>query len=213
MVVAERGYGETTLELLLAEAGLEEAEFVRSYPDLEVCFAALWEVCRDDLGARTSAAFRRAGGRKAGLRAAAWESCRWLQENPDRGRLFLVEVSFAGELARAARDQLLARYADLIHATARGRGASRVAREHAEAIVGAIWQRLSTAVRAGDLDALPALVPELMYTAVLPYFGAAAAREELRRGPADIARHKRGEAGTTFAQIAVSSEVRYRLTR
>lgn len=212
-VVTEHGYGETTLDLLLAEAGLEEAEFARSYPDLEVCFAALWEACRDDLVARTSAAFLGAGGRCAGVRAAAWESCRWLQENPDRGHLFLVEVSFAGELARAARDHLLARYADRIHISSRPGGAPPVAREHAEAIVGAIWQRASTAVRAGGLDSLPALVPQLMYTAVLPYFGAAAAREELRRGPVDIALYERGEVGRTFAQTSPSSEVRYRLSR
>lgn len=212
-VITERGYGETTLDLLLAEAGLEEAAFARSYPDLEVCFAALWEACRDDLVARAAAAFRGAGGRRAGLRAAAWESCRWLQENPGRGHLFLVEVSFAGELARAARDQLLARHADLIHASSRPRAAPPVAREHAEAIVGAIWQRVSTAVRAGGLDSLPELVPQLMYTAVLPYSGAAAAREELRRGPVDIARYERGEVGTTFAQTGASSEVRSRLSR
>lgn len=192
-VVAERGYSEAVMEPLLAEAGVDAAGFARCYPSLDACFDELWEECKDTLVARTSTAFLACESWRDGMRAAAWTFCRWLQENPDRSRILLVDLSFADEMVRASFDQVFAAYAELIHLGAKERAGPPIAREHADAIMGAIWQRVATAVHAGAFDSMPRFVPELMYTTVLPYFGAEAAREELRRGPADIARYERGE--------------------
>lgn len=160
---------------------------------LDASFAARWTDCMNEVLAAASTAFLAAETWRDGMRDAAWGLCRWLQENPGRGRVLFVDVCFAEEAVRAARDQVLTAYADLIHLAACECSGRPVAREHADAIIGAIWQRASTAVNARAFESLPALVPQLMYVAVLPYFGAEAAREELRRGPADIARHERGE--------------------
>lgn len=193
-LIGERGYAETTLDALLERAGVERATFELHFADLEACFAEVWEGCKAEVVGSTSGACRDAGGWRKGARAAAWELCRWAQENPLRARILFVELLAAGEMVRASRDLTISVYSDLIH---RGRlerpQAAEVPRERAEAIIGAIWERLANAAGAGELELLPRVVPEMMYVVVFPYLDTAAAREELRRGPDDIARYRRGE--------------------
>lgn len=179
---------------------------------LEPCFAELWEECRDELVGRAAAAFHAGPAWRDGVRAAAWEVCRWLREDEARARVLFLDICFADEPARARRDRLCADCAALLHRIASGRAVVPVAREHADAVVGAIWHRVAGVVRERDLDALPGLVPQLMFMVVLPYLGAEAAREELRRGPADIARHEHGDVERRL-KTHMYSEVRYRLTR
>ena len=70
---------------------------------------------------------------------------------------------------------------------------SRPDSPRAAGIVGAIWERIATFVLADEFDSFPEQVPELMYLSVFPYLGGKTAREELQRGPEDIARYRRGE--------------------
>jgi AcrR family transcriptional regulator len=193
-VVAERGYRATHVQTLLDRTGLDYAAFRRHYASLEAVFAELWEEAEEELVERTSTAFFSGSSWREGMRAAAWKLCRWTQSNPRRARLMFVELAFAGEALRARRDQTFTAYAALIH---RGREerpeAADVLFARAEATMGAIWNRLASSVRAGEFDALPYQVPQMMFMTVMPYLGAEAAREELRRGPKDIDRYERGE--------------------
>jgi AcrR family transcriptional regulator len=191
-LVAERGYRATDLEALLDRAKVDRAAFHRHYPDLEACFAEIWEEAKMEILEWTTAAFLAAPSWRDGMRAAAWKLCRWTQENPRRARLMFIELVFAGEALRASRDQTFAAYAQMVH---RGREerpeAADVSFARAEATMGAIWNRLASSVRAGEFDALPHQVPQMMYLTVMPYLGAEAAKEELRRGAEDIAEYER----------------------
>ncbi len=193
-LVSERGYRATTLVALLERAGVDRAAFYRHYNDLEACFAELWEEAKAEIVAWTTTAFAAAPTWRDGMRAAAWKLCRWTQENPRRARLMFIELVFAGEALRASRDQTFGAFAQMVH---RGREerpeAATVPFARAEATMGAIWNRLASSVRANEFDALPYQVPQMMFMTVMPYLGADAAREELRRGPKDIASYERGE--------------------
>jgi hypothetical protein len=154
---------------------------------------AIWEEAIAEAGDRGRAAYAAADDWRSGIRAAAWAYCRFFEEDPLRAR-FVVELSLGCERVRALRNLSLERLADVFHLgrLERERG-TECTRLVAEAVVGASWEQLCGLVMREELDRLPSVVPELMYLAVLPYLGEAAAREELHRGPADLERYRRGE--------------------
>jgi AcrR family transcriptional regulator len=192
-IVAERGYGATTLDAVIERAGVQRPAFERHFADLDACFVAVWEECTHEFLEVTGAAFAAAGSWREGMRAAAWAYCRFLQEDPERAR-FLIELSFASELVQANRDFVMNSYTELVHLGRFERDeAADVPRERAEGIVGAIWERIATYVMAGKFEEFPEAMVQMLYLTVFPYLGAAAAQEELRRGPEDIARYERGE--------------------
>jgi hypothetical protein len=125
------------------------------------------------------------------MRALGWELCRLTLEDRLRARICLVEVNYGGDLVQGTRDLVLNGYVELVHLGRRETGSRRgVRREQAEAVVGAIWERAGRTVKAGDLEALVDVVPELLYLVYLPYLGAEVAQEELRRGREDLAQFK-----------------------
>lgn len=192
-LVAERGYPGTTVEAVLDRAGVDPAAFSRHYPSLDACFVEVWDEYKDEFLRTTSAGFASAETWREGMRAAAWRFCRFLQEDPARARFFLVEFNFAGEAVRARRDVVMARYAELIDRANEEREGPPLPSAQAEAIIGAIWEGAVTQIRSGEFQGFPQLIPQAMYLTVYPYLGLAAAQEELRRGPDDIARYRRGE--------------------
>jgi hypothetical protein len=128
------------------------------------------------------------------MRDGAWAYCRFLQEDPNRARFFLVELNNAREIVQASRDVVMDDYTDRVHLGRFERPeAADVPRAQAEAIMGALWEGAVAAARADNLDYLPQAMPQAMYLTVMPYLGVQAAGEELARGPDDIARYQRGE--------------------
>jgi AcrR family transcriptional regulator len=193
-LVGERGYLGTTLDRVRRRADLDLASFRSHYADFDDCFTAVWESIADQFIERAAGAYLSGADWRGGIRALAWEYCRFLAEDQDRARVFMVEVAFGNEAVRAARDVVMERYIDLVHLGAGERpDAAGVPRTRAEAVIGAIWERVAVTVKAGRFEQLPEQVPQMMYVLVLPYLGAAAAQQELRRGPVDIARYERGE--------------------
>lgn len=192
-LIGEHGYSQTTLEELLERAEVDRETFEQSFQSLDDCFAEVWRGFAQSLAARVLEAYGGAGSWRDGVRAQAWELCRMIEEDPVRARICLVEVNFGGDLVQATRDIVMGAYVELIHLGRHEleRGAA-VPRAQAEAVVGAIWERVGRNVNAGSLDALVEDVPGLLYLVYLPYLGPAAAEEELRRGREDLARYRAG---------------------
>jgi hypothetical protein len=157
-----------------------------------VCVAEAWQGLARDVFDASGAPFAAAGSWREGMRALAWAGCRFLEEDRERARA-LIELSFASEAVEASRDFAMDAYAELIHRGCHERPeAAAVSRAWAEGIAGATWQRIAVTVTSDRFEELPHQTPQLMYLTVFPYLGAVAAREELRRGPDDIARYRRG---------------------
>ncbi len=191
-LVGERGLAGTTLDGVLARAGVERAEFDRLFPSFEACLTEAWKECAADFIARIEAAFARGDGWREGMRRQAWELCRYIVEDQDRTR-FLIEISLAEELAQANRDVVMNRCADFVHLGRDKREGADIPRDRADALVGAFWEGVGAYLKAGTLDDLPEGVPQMLYLTMLTYLGPEAAQEELRRGPEDLARYRRGE--------------------
>jgi AcrR family transcriptional regulator len=128
------------------------------------------------------------------LRAVACEVILALRNDRSRAS-FAVEVLAAGDAARARRDMTMRAIASLIDA---GRNEMEdpeaVPHTTAEALAGSAYGQVYAKVVRGDAAELPALIPQLMSAAVMPYLGVEAALEELDRGSEPPARYRRAVA-------------------
>jgi AcrR family transcriptional regulator len=179
-LASERHYDEVGVDQIAARAGGSAEEFESIFPSKQACaIAALEEVAESNL--RTvRAAFEREAAWPDSLRAAAYAHVRWILDNPKKMRFGLLETLTAGELTNAMRDHLYGAYVAMIDAGREvAEDPSSVPPYAAEGVVGSIAQVVTRSLsKPGERD-LFSLVPEMMYLAVRPYLGEAAARREL----------------------------------
>jgi hypothetical protein len=117
------------------------------------------------------------------LRAVAYEMVCFLGEDFARAHAMAVEVLSAGPRAQAIRDAGMQALIELID---QGRqelpDPDSMTRATAEGVGGAIYDHIHRELATGSFEGA-ALVPILMYNAVLPYLGTEAALAELHRPP------------------------------
>jgi AcrR family transcriptional regulator len=116
------------------------------------------------------------------IRAVAYTVFEFIDEDPRRANLMLIDTLGAGERATVLREQGLELLVELID---QGRNElddpGSVSRTTAEAIAGTIHRQIRLAVKNDAV--VPGLVPKLLYNVVLPYLGTEVAKEELTRLP------------------------------
>jgi AcrR family transcriptional regulator len=181
-VAAERGYIETSIEAILARAGLDRPAFDRHFRGKYDCFLSAWQEINEECLATMMKAYNSQSHWPDRLRAVVVEVIGSLHHDPERA-CFAVEVLAAGDAARARRDMTMRVIASLIDAGRREmEDPESVPRTTAEALAGSAYGQIYAKVVRGDTDELPALIPQLMSAAVMPYLGVEAALEELDRG-------------------------------
>jgi len=183
-VVCERGFGEATVAEVCARASVDAGRFQAHFADLEDCLCEYIERGTMILLTRSMPAFTREESWRDALRAVAHTLLHFLQEDPARARIMLVEVLSAGERAQLIRDQgmeALFEFIDLGRAELDD--PDSLTRATAEAVGGAIFNRIRSEVERGETASLPDLLPKMMYSAVMPYLGPKAAAEELELPP------------------------------
>lgn len=178
--VVRRGYAAATVEEISARAGLPQQEFARLFADKAEAVQRVFEAYAEDFRRQVQGAYDRQGEWPESLRAAGYAVIDWIERYPDAYHFGMVDVLDANEMARVRREELFRWCAGLIDAgrevapdpAAVPPGAPLIA-------VGAVVEILTRQAQ-GDGDAVPLeLVPEMMYGAVRPYLGEAAARREL----------------------------------
>lgn len=177
--VGSRGYEQTTVQDAIEAAGLYRQAFYDSFRDKEDCYlqaleaGATWteSVMRE-------AAVKEEPSWRGRLRGSLRGLLEFLDNRPRIGRALLVEVHAAGPQAVEKRTEVMARAAQLID-LARDEGDETAPAISAEAVVAGILAVLHTRLAGKSEDGFELLLPELMYLAVLPYFGADAAASEL----------------------------------
>jgi AcrR family transcriptional regulator len=180
-IAAERGYGETSIELILERAGLDRPAFDRHFRGKYDCFLSAWQQLNEECLETMVRAYESQEEWPDRLRAVAYEVIEGLRNDPSRAS-FGIEVLASGDAARARRDMTMRVIASLIDA-GRQEMADPEAVPHttAEALAGSAYGQIYSRVVRGAVDELPDLVPQLMSAAVMPYLGVEAAMEELSR--------------------------------
>lgn len=176
--VGKQGYEQTTVQDAIDAAGLYRQAFYDSFEDKEDCYlqaldaGSAWiELAMREAAVSASTWRGRLRGALAGLLG-------FLDEQPEIGRALLVEVHAAGPRAVGKRTEAMERAAALID-QAREESDDTAPAISAEAIVAGVLAVLHARLSSEQAEFGP-LLPELMYLAVLPYFGADEAAAELR---------------------------------
>jgi AcrR family transcriptional regulator len=171
--MAEKGYAKLTVKDVVDRAGVSRRTFYDLFDDkLDCVFAAHHEA----FSKLNNVIVDSCASQKTwseGVVAALREALRFAMEAPDQVRLILMSSSTASEprlarRGRAVHEQLAA----LLREGRKGEGGDVVAMASAEqAIVGAAMSLVGDRLTVGELEALPALGPELAQIILTPYLG------------------------------------------
>jgi AcrR family transcriptional regulator len=177
--VGTHGYEQTTVQDAITRAGLYRQAFYDNFEDKEDCYLEALEAGSAWVGGAMRRATVDEVGWRDQLRGALAGLLGFLDEEPEIGRALLVEVHAAGPRAVAKRTEAMERAAKAVD-LAREEGEVDAPAISAEAVVAGILAVLHSRLARRQDEGFARLLPELMYLAVLPYFGAEAAAAELR---------------------------------
>jgi AcrR family transcriptional regulator len=179
-----RGYPDFDLETLLERAEVDIDGFHAHFTDLEDCFCTILAEIYEEFFAYAQQCVAGIDGWRDRIRATAYAMLRFLSRDERVARLGAVDADRAGERARLLFVETFERLVDLID---EGRDETEdpdsFTRATAVGVGGVIFARVQKAVASGELDLGEEELPQLMYAAVFPYLGAAAAEEELHIPP------------------------------
>lgn len=179
--VTEIGYNALTVQNVLTRAGISRPTFYEQFEDKEDCFLAAFDAAAGRMRQRVEAAVaeRAEEGWREQLRAGIAELLRFIAEEPEEARIVLIEARASSPAGLRRRDDLLDGYASCIDALVRDDLDEAPSAIAAAGVVGGIESVLYARLQRGETDELNALLPSLMYFAVLAYAGQEIAGEEL----------------------------------
>ena len=182
--VGREGYEATSVRTVLDRTGVYRQAFYDNFADKDDCYLQAYDAGVKRVEALATAAAAGEETWQGRLRAGLGGLLDFLDAEPDIGRALIVEVHAAGPEALAKRAVAMQRacdYLDLARGAAEGESPPPIAPEGiAAGIHAVIHSRLAT----GADDGFRRLLPEFMYFAVLPYFGAELANAEMQAASA-----------------------------
>lgn len=183
--VGAAGYERTSVRTVLDRTGVYRQAFYDNFKDKDDCYLQAFDAGLARLEALVLAAAAAETTWSGRLRAGLGALLGFLDEEPDIGRGLIVEVHAAGPEAlakRAAAMQRAAAFIDSARATvADDEAPPAIAPEGVAAGIHAV---VHARLAAGADDGFKQLLPEFMYFAVMPYFGAEAAAAEMQAAAA-----------------------------
>jgi AcrR family transcriptional regulator/DNA-binding MarR family transcriptional regulator len=179
-VAGERGAANATVAHVVARSGVSRRTFYEQFTDREDCLAEAFEVAVGRAGERVLPAYMVARGWQARLRAGVAALLLFVDEEPDMGRLLIVEALGGGPRVLAHRGELLA---GLVAVVDEGRALAKTQPPPltAEGVLGGAFALIHTRLLQRDPAPLTDLLGPLVGLIVGPYLGPAAARREIER--------------------------------
>lgn len=177
-VAGADGYAAMTVTTVIARANVSRKTFYELFADREDCFLAAYELVVEQALHGLRAAFAIDAPWPARLHAGLAWALDALAGHPHEARIAFVEALAAGPRVLQRRDRVLHELSELL---APGFDAAPVGVEvpasMPTAIVGAFGELIAAHVRSGAVADLPGLLPDLLYCALAPFVGPAAASE------------------------------------
>lgn len=178
--VGAEGYDETSVRTVLDRTGLYRQAFYDNFADKDACYLEAFELGVERLEGLVQAAAASEESWRGRLRAGLGALLDFFEAEPAVGRALVVEVHAAGPEALARRAEAMrgaVEFVDRARQEADGQEAPPAIA--AEGVVSGIHAVVHARLSGGDENGLRKLLPEFMYFAVLPYFGAEAASAEM----------------------------------
>lgn len=172
-VCARKGYRATTVEDVIAEAGVSRRTFYDLFASKQQCFLVAYEVQMERVLDAVERAYRACEGSWSECMASALRTLLALFiAEPDCARLLMVEVLAAGRPALECRDAALSRFAGLFEPGTEGLPLAAADREMvARAVIGGVVGALYSRIAAGQSDRLVEIGADLIYCTLVPYLG------------------------------------------
>jgi AcrR family transcriptional regulator len=179
--VGAKGYDATSVRTVLDQTGLYRQAFYDNFADKDACYLAALEMGIRRLETVVTRAAASEESWRGQLRAGLGALLDWLDAEPDFGRGVIVEVHAAGPEALSRRAEAMKRAADFIDLAREEADESESPPQIApEGIIAGIHAIVHSRLSTGASEGFRGLLPEFMYFAVLPYFGAEAASAEMQ---------------------------------
>lgn len=185
-VVAEKGYGATTIGDLTREAGISRTTFYELFDDKEACFLAAYDSVVEILMRRIIRAYEAEERWPERARAGLEALLETLAEEPALARLAMVDIGSVGPAAqrrhRVAMQRLTPLFDEGRDFAPRGH---RLPANTSRMAVGGVTGLISDELVAGRTKQLPHLLPDLLFAVLVPYVGPEAAVGEIRHAAVD----------------------------
>jgi len=183
--VGAEGYEQTSVRTVLDRTGVYRQAFYDNFADKDDCYLQAFDAGVERVEALVLDA---ASGQDAWtdrLRTGLAALLGFLDSEPDVGRALIVEVHAAGPEALAKRTAAMERVnAFLDRAREEADEAETPPAIAGEGVAAGIHAVIHSRLATGAEDGFAGLLPEFMYFAVLPYFGAERARAEMQAAQA-----------------------------
>jgi AcrR family transcriptional regulator len=181
-VTSVAGYREMSVEDVIVTAGVSRRTFYEHFKNKDDAFLAAYDAVLAQLFGAVQEAFEPEERGADRLRAGLAAFLDFIAREPAFARMCIVEALAAGSEAVSRRNAAMAAFARIIDENARELGTPLHPPElTVETIVGGIYEVIYTRVVRGEIRDLPRLLPDLMYSVVLPYAGPDAALAEYQR--------------------------------
>jgi AcrR family transcriptional regulator len=174
--VAEQGFVTTTVADIIARARLSRRTFYEHFADKEECFLAAYDTVVEQLLAAVGQAYEQAEGWPQKVHDGLETFIAYLAAEPAFARMCIVEVVAAGPEARGRRDAAMRVFVEFLEPgrTEAPRGIV-VPALAADIVVGGIYEIIYSRLQRDAADELVEMLPELLYSALVPYIGHRAA--------------------------------------
>jgi AcrR family transcriptional regulator len=183
-VAAAKGYEATTVTDVIEFAGVSQATFDEMFDGKAACFLEAYDAVFDVLVAHVAAAFEAAAEESwpvqvtAGLGAAV----KLLSVEADIARMAMVEVTAVSDDGRARYRAALGRFTPFLEQGRAHSGQGKaLPTDTARFALGGATSMIFDEVRAGRGPELKRILPDLVFAVLMPYIGAEAAEDEMRR--------------------------------
>jgi AcrR family transcriptional regulator len=175
--VALRGYDRTTIERVLSVAQIPAPVFDEHFENKQDCFLQALDELVDRLERRLLESLTQTASWPERIELGLRTLLVALAEQPDGARVAMVECLSAGDASVARLHSALARFLPILE---EGRaygveegltGGEQLPPQTSEAVLGGIASIVHRRALEGHTAELPALLPDLLYFALMPYLG------------------------------------------
>jgi AcrR family transcriptional regulator len=188
VALEEVGYQEVSVARITARARVSRRTFYELFENCDACLLAMLESVIDSIAAELAPAGLEGLPWRARVRQGLFRILSFLDCDPVRARVCIVEAVHGGPAVLERRAAILARLAAVVDEGRRegGRGALCTPTT-AEGVVGAAFTIVAGRLRRNESVPLTDLFGELLAIILLPYLGSAQTRRELSRpAPAEL---------------------------
>jgi AcrR family transcriptional regulator len=172
-VCSAAGYVAMSVEDIVVTSGVSRRTFYDNFRGKEDVYLAAYDEVTTQLLTQVYTSFEAADGLVSRVRDSLDAFLTFVAEEPSFADMCIVEVMAAGPTAIERRNRTMAAFAEMIEKAA----AEELPKSKlppaltAETLVGGIYEVVYSRVLQGRGEELPSLLPDLLFSVLLPYVG------------------------------------------